>query len=341
MKKILLPILGAIGALLVALIFTFPMLSMQPRNVPVGVLSKDVGMTTPKGEMNAGEMFVGKITEGENPLINFEKVEDVNELEQGLDAGKYYATMVVPEDYTKQSATGEGKIIVTINEGLNAMVTMQLTAALNAMAEQSGLNLEINSINSVTTLGLKAMLLPMLLIMMTFIISLVTAFVITSCLKNEVKWKGYLAQAGYIVVIAFAIGFTVAGVAIGIAGVEIEVAKAGLFLSLVSLALMLISNGAIKLWGRKGLVVPVLLFILGIGTVQLPFEYLNEVWQVLVASWEPFRYIGNGMREVLYQGHGVWNSAAASIAALALVGIGLSFIDLCKKEKADKKAKKN
>ena len=61
-KKILMPILGMIGALLLALIITFPILSMEIKDIPIGILSLDEGVTTPKGEINAGKQVVKQLT---------------------------------------------------------------------------------------------------------------------------------------------------------------------------------------------------------------------------------------------------------------------------------------
>lgn len=338
-KKLLMPILGAAGALVVALLLMFPILSMEVKDIPIGVVSLDAGMATPAGEVNAGEKMVEGLTGGEGGVVNFVKVESEEELHEGLDAGEYYTAIVVPEDFTKKSAANEGTVKATINEGLHPMVTMQLSPILTAMGQQAGMKIETESINSIAALGMKAMLVPMLMVMMTFIISVVTAFLITRNVEDKNKWLKYLRQVVYIAVMAVAIGFTVAGVEIGLAGVELDAVEPAWFLALVAGAIMLLVNGAVSLWGKKGLAVPVVLFILGIGAMQMPCEYLNGGWQMLVASWEPFRYIGNGIREVLYQGHGVWNSAAVSITVLALLGMGLGMVDVCRKEKPAEKKK--
>ena len=73
-----------------------------------------------------------------------------------------------------------------------------------------------------------------------------------------------------------------------------------------------------------------LLFILGMGLIQMPYEYLNGVWQVLVASWEPFRYIGIGLREVLFQNHGIINNATICLIIVIIIGILFSFISIFK-----------
>lgn len=332
-KKIILPIAGMIGALLLTLLLVFPMLSMEPKNIPIGIISLDEGMTTPKGKVNAGNMFISNIVKADNSLIKFEKVESEKVLNEDLEAGKYYAMIVVPKDFTKNSLAEKGKIDVTINEGLQPMVTMQLSQGLSAMSKKAGIIFDIKSINSISSLGMKALLLPMMLVMMTFIISLITSFLTTLNVKDENKVKCYLKQLVYIIVMSFVVGFTVSSVAVGISGVNLDIVKPALYLSFVSLALMVLVNGSVNLLGKKGIFIPMILFILGMGLIQMPYEYLNGIWQVLVASWEPFRYIGIGLREVLYQDHGIFNNATISLVIVILVGVVFSIIDLLKKDK--------
>lgn len=332
-KKFLLPIFGMIGALLLVMLLTFPILSMEVKDIKVGVISQDEGITTPNGKITAGDEFVKKILKTDNKAIKFQKAKSIKALKQNLENGKYYATITVPKDFTKNSLNKESKINVVINEGLNPMVTMQLSQVISALGSKTGISFDIKSINSVSSLGIKAMLLPMMLIMMTFITSLITSLLISLNIKEENKTKSYLKQLVYMLIMAFVIGFTVSALAISIANVDLKITIPALYLATVSIAIMLLTNGCISLLGKKGIIIPALLFILGMGLVQIPYEYLNGVWQVLVASWEPFRYIGIGLREVLYQGQGIFNTATISLAIVSLIGIILSVSNILKKER--------
>ena len=151
--------------------------------------------------------------------------------------------------------------------------------------------------------------------------------------KTENKTKSYLIQFGYIIIMAFVIGFTVSSIAMGIVGTNLGIITTALFLTIVSLALMLLTNGSINLIGKKGIIIPAFLFVLGMGLIQLPYEFINSVWGVLVASWEPLRYIGIGVREVLFQNMGIWNSASISLIVIAIIGILFSIINIVKKDK--------
>lgn len=334
-KKILTPILGMIGGLLIVMLLVFPMLSMEVKNIPVGIISLDEGMITPAGKVNAGEKFVSNITKTDNKVISFKKAKSEKSLKTKLDKGKYYATITIPKDFTKNSLQKNSKLNIVINEGINPMVTMQLSNGLSTLGKNAGIDFELKSINSISKYGLKAMILPMMLIIMTFVTSLLTSFLITENVKDDNKIKGYLKQFVYILFMAFVIGFLVSSIAIGIAGIDANIIKPAIYLSLISFALMLLVNGSVGLFGKKGIIIPMLLFILGMSLATLPYEFLNGVWQVLIASWEPFRYIGIGLREVLYQNHGIFNSALVSIVVLSIIGILFSLINIYKSKQSE------
>ena len=328
-KKVL-PIVGMIGGLLLTLLLVFPMLSMNVKDIPIEVISLDEGMISPQGEVNAGDIFIDNLVKEDNSLINFKKAKSEKAIKEDLEDGKCYAIIIVPKDFTKNRMVENSKIDVTINEGLQPMVTMQLSQGLNALEGKSGIAFNIKSINSISSLGMKALLLPMMLVMMTFVISLISSFLITLSIEDKNKVKCYLKQLVYIIILAFVVGFVVSFIAISIAGVKLDIIKTALYLSFVSVSIMVLVNGSVNLFAKKGIIIPMLLFILGMGLIQMPYEYLNGVWQVLVASWEPFRYIGIGLREVLFQNHGIINNATICLIIVIIIGILFSFISIFK-----------
>jgi|GEM_PF-3536856 len=336
-KKWAMPVLGMIGILLVTMILTFPMLSMETKDIPIAILSLDEGISFPAGEVNIGKEVVKKITGADNPLIDWQKPANEAELKKGMDEGKYYATVIIPKDFTKNSAINQSQIDVVINEGKNPMVTQILTAMFTTMDKAGDMNLNITSINKIPAeFGFKVLFLPVMITMITLISSIVTGFVTTISLKLEgdkkEKGKKYLIQLAYIAVLSILIGFSATGIIVGITGIDLSFLNLALYLTTVSFAVMLLVNGSVNLLGKKGIAIPGLMFILGMGLIQIPYEFLPNWYQIAIASWEPLRYFGEGIRAVLYQGAGVINVSSLAILILALIGIGLSLIVFLKKD---------
>ena len=331
------PILGMLGILLVTLILTYPMLSMETKDIPVAILSLDEGMKSPVGEVNIGNEVVKKITGGDNSLINWQKPATEAELKKGMDDSKYYASFVIPKDFTKNSAVNKSQIDVVINEGKNPMVTQILTAMFTTMGKAGDMNLNITSINKIPAdFGFKALFLPVMITMITLITSLVTGFVTTISLKlkgdKKEKGKKYLIQLVYIAVLAIIIGFSATGIIVGVTGIELNFLNLALYLTTISFAVMLLVNGSINLLGTNGIAIPALMFVFGMGLIQIPYEFLPNWYQIAIASWEPLRYFGEGIRAILYQGASVINASTLVILILALIGIGLSLIVFIKKD---------
>lgn len=336
-KKWLKPILVLVGVLVIVTVLTFPMLNMEVKDIPVGIISLDEGAVTPAGEGNAGKEITSQITAASNGVVDWKQPQTEKELNESLKNSDYYATVIIPKDFTVSNLSGAvNSIQATINEGKNPMVSMALNTMLASLAQGSGLKLDINIINPISQYGILGMLLPMLLMLMTFIPSLVTGFFATTALPLKgtaaTKLKTYLLQMIYLVILALATGFFVSGISRAVTGLELDIVKIGLYLSSISFAFMALVNGSANLLGKKGLVIPIIIIILGMGTVTIPFEYLPSGFQLFVASWEPMRYMSEGIREILYQRVGLWNRGTPAIITVAVVGLILSMFKLPLKE---------
>lgn len=96
---------------------------------------------------------------------------------------------------------------------------------------------------------------------------------------------------------------------------------------------MLLTNGCINLFGTKGIAIPVLVFFLGMSLMSIPHQFLPGFWDAAVASWEPLRYFGEGMRALLHQGSGLWNCATIAAIVLGAVGVAVSLIAVVREKK--------
>ena len=311
-KKYLAPVGALLLALLLVTVITFPMLSMEVKDIPVAVFSQDEGMQTPNGTVNAGETMVKQITKSGNKALDWDVLKSKQEVQDALDEGAYYAVFTIPQDFTKTAAMGgENALKVTLDQGKNPLVSNSLTGMLTAMSEKSGMKLQTEIIHSTADYGMLAMFLPMACIMFLYIGSLLTSLMTTKNVGLQYgAAKGragasYGIQLLYLICGALVLGFAAVAIIRGVTGIELEIGKIGIMLAIIAGGIMLLTNGCINLLGTKGIAVPVLIFFLGMSLMSIPHQFLPGFWDAAVASWEPLRYFGEGLRALLYQGSGL------------------------------------
>lgn len=112
-----------------------------------------------------------------------------------------------------------------------------------------------------------------------------------------------------VVVFLHLIGLIVASA--GVAGVSVGILTALLDMDTLtgllyvlswcgSLVLMGLTVGAVVLTGRRGVSIPILLWLLSMATVTLPREFLPELWANWIYPWTPLQFLGKGIRSLLY-----------------------------------------
>lgn len=337
-KKYILPAVALIVSMLLALILTFPMSSMEIKDIPIGIVSADAGTTTPAGKVNAGDKVVKELTEADNTFVEWKVCKTEAEAESEFNDGSVFATVVIPENFTAANMAGQDCAVkATVNEGRNVVIANAVNQMIAAMSQKSGMNIEIETVNPVSQYGMKAMMLPAVLILITFICSVATGYMTANCFRfgdEHSRWKKYILQLVYVIPVAFAVGYAVTGAVKGITGIALPAGDTGLYLSLISAAVMLITGGAVNLFKRKGLAIPAVILVFGMALIQIPSIFLPKFWQIIIASWEPMRYFGQGLREVAFMNNGIGSSAAAAIAVVGLTGIALSLIAAVRKEKS-------
>ena len=339
-KKYLAPVGALLLALLLVTVITFPMLSMEVKDIPVAVFSQDEGMQTPNGTVNAGETMVKQITKSGNKALDWDVLKSKQEVQDALDEGAYYAVFTIPQDFTKTAAMGGEKTLkVTLDQGKNPLVSNSLASMLTAMSEQSGMKLQTEIVHSTADYGMLAMFLPMACVMFLYIGSLLTSLMTTKNIglrdaaAKRKAGASYGLQVLYLLCGALVLGFAAVGIIWSVTGIELEVGKIGIMLAIIAGGIMLLTNGCINLFGTKGIAIPALLFFLGMSLMSIPHQFLPGFWDAAVASWKPLRYFGEGLRALLYQGSGLWNCATVASIVLAVVGVAVSLIAVVREKK--------
>jgi hypothetical protein len=211
-----------------------------------------------------------------------------------------------------------------INQGKSPMVASSLENSLNSIIDSSSLAIQKEFINPVSgNLGLLASFLPMVFMILIYISSYASAVIIRRSfnLNNKNRGLTILIQLGMSAVIALCICFIATPIVGSMIDLDISLVDMALFMSLASFALITIVIGSLNWFGMVGMAVPILLLVLGLGTADLPYEFLPGFWQSMVYPWMPLRFIADGARAILYQGAGFWNISFGALAIVAAVGI--------------------
>lgn len=120
-----------------------------------------------------------------------------------------------------------------------------------------------------------------------------------------------------------AIGFGATGILVWATGSSVAVVDLALFVALASFSFQMLVLGSLDLLGMAGMIVPIGLLVIGMGTAYLPTEFLPAFWQDLVYPWDPLRFMADGHRGVPYMGQGFWNPSSPALLVVAAIGLGL------------------
>lgn len=120
-KKYLAPVGALLLALLLVTVITFPMLSMEVKDIPVAVFSQDEGMKTPGGTVNAGENMVKQITKSGNKALDWNVLKSKQEVQDALDDGTYYAVFTFLPGFW-DAAVASWEPLRYFGEGMRALL---------------------------------------------------------------------------------------------------------------------------------------------------------------------------------------------------------------------------
>ncbi|WP_172623405.1 ABC transporter permease [Arabiibacter massiliensis] len=357
-KRLLLPFVALVVAGFVMAMTVYPMVTAEPKNLPLGVLSLDEGAETPQGAVNVGDQIVEKMTgaAGEGAVL-WTRYESQAELDAALEAHELYAAVVVPEGYTaaqlqaKMAAAQQAEtpapapLSVIVDAGKNPMAAASVESTIKSQIADAGLEAQVERHNAGDLGGGSLNMAVQFTVLPAFIITLVCSvslFAVTRAKKGATRAQR-LRMAGVqlaaIAVLSCCVGFGVAGIVGGIAGLAIPVVETGLFLWLASFCLMALFVGCLDVAVGLGAFVIVAVFACGLATGNLPYEFLPAFWQEWLYPWVPQRFIAEGARSLFYLGGSVWNTSAGPLAVYGIVGLAVlalaPLLPGCKKPATD------
>lgn len=149
----------------------YPMVHMEPGDVPVAVVSEDAGAFVQGQQVNAGAALaanIEKMSKG-NDMIRVSLIDDANKAISQSEDGKYSAVVVIPSDFSARQlahSAGAGEapnIEVYINQGSYGLLGTVMESAVTQMVDQMGkamspdsaepLSCDIRYINPVDNMG--------------------------------------------------------------------------------------------------------------------------------------------------------------------------------------------
>lgn len=361
--KFAVPLVAAIAIACVMSLMFFPMANMEMKGLPFAVLSLDEGVEGPQGTVNAGEGIVEGMTaaadDGDSASpIAWTQVASQEELDEALENGEFYGAVVVPAGFSAdqvaakqaeaQAALAQAQALaaaqvptlkVILDNAKSPLVASQMKTGVASMFQQLGVGADVKTIHAgdapsaedgEAASPMAGMMSQQLTIMPLFMISMVGALILSRVLKAKPgaaraeRWKSLGVQGACATVLSLATSLCAYCMLRWVAGVEAPFADFALFMWLASFCVMLLFLGAFNLSPALGAVVAVCAFAGGMACGVLPYETLPAFWQDWVYPWAPQRFIGEGLRAVLYLSEGAWNVAGGPLLAIGATGAALA-----------------
>jgi hypothetical protein len=206
------------------------------------------------------------------------------------------------------------------------MAATAIESMMKDMVGRQTSDSEVEEFNPVTIGGGALNMAQPFAVIPTFLLSLlgsialyfVTRLPAGAAKKEKLQDAGL--RVGYGLVLSGLVGFTVAGL-FAADGLEIAVGTTGVFLWLSSFALMTLFVGFFSIAPPLGALVVMACFGCGLAAGNLAYEFLPHFYQDWFYPWAPQRFMGEGVREIFYQGGGAFNASAGGLAVVALIGL--------------------
>ena len=167
----------------------------------------------------------------------------------------------------------------------------------------------------------------MILVIPTLMMSMVCSALLfllfrkTRGLERSVRIKAYGKQLAYALVLSAAISGSAILLAAGLGGLNIPAAPIFLFLWPASFFIMALFVGAFDLALPPGILVIIVCFAFGMSSAMFAYEMLPVFWQHWVYPWVPQRFMGDGIRSIIYMNAAPWNNSSLPLLLTEAIGL--------------------
>ena len=321
------PLIVSIVLGLILMSAILPMVKMDPKNIPIGLVVADEG--------EIGEKLAGRLMENAPELVKFKRFDSVEQLQRAMDDRDVYGALVFPADLSAKIGTMQtdapekATIQIYINEGANVTVSTMVQTALTNMVSMIGTQIssqmlgamkspvqpgkvrdyanpvqsEIIKVNETGDLGNA----PIAFLTVTWFTSLVGGVVLYLAGRKRtfeskvVKLKFNVLQSILPFAYALIAGYVATWYSTWLLGFDLEnFNRVALYLALCVAAFTFMIFATLRWLKLPSIAIYILLMFFSMPAVQLAPEMLPAFYRDYIVSWLPIRLYAEGMKEVLF-----------------------------------------
>lgn len=294
------------------------------------------------GRLAAGETIRSKLQETKGIPLKWHVLQSEADARRGIDHRDYYGALIIPADFSAgllSLQTADPKpatVTILINEGMNAQAAAAVRQMLGQMMRGASLELAKQTLAAVgqrtdrmPVRTASALLTPFMLreetahpvgannasgnapnmlTQLLWIGSLVASIFLFLAARKErhdgsAPWAAVVAQTAAGLFLAGLVSAFLLWTASSWYGMELHNGmKAWLFLWLAGSAFFLLQISLLNWLDLPAVGLLVLLFFFSMPVINLPPEFLPEATRLGVYVWTPFRFVSEGLRDILYFG---------------------------------------
>ncbi|WP_051250385.1 YhgE/Pip domain-containing protein [Paenibacillus harenae] len=346
-------------------------LGAKPKEIPVAIVVLDEGADLPTGDkLNAGAMMKEKLLSNEQLPLEWTVLASEEEAMDGMHDKKYYGALLIPADLSANLATlaspdpKQAVIKAIVNEGLN----MQAASSVKQIFQQviAGVNMEfagqilqqlsantpqipaqtaqalltpialdtqtINPVGANQANGGAPNILTQMLWLGSLVIGAFSYLAASKAAPASNRWALRTAQTAAGLIGTGLAASLLLWMAAGWYGMEVNAASdLWLLLLLAGASFYLLQSALLNWLGVPAMGILVLLMFFSMPVIGMAPEFLPEVARNWLYSWVPFRFVADGLRDVMYLGstdslNGILSvlGAIAGVSLLAAIAAPLS-----------------
>ncbi|WP_141505652.1 YhgE/Pip domain-containing protein [Paenibacillus luteus] len=368
-------LVALLPVLVIAIVFIFsltmiPSINPHPENLPIAVVNEDAGIDIPdQGHVNGGEKLLegmqsalSEKNNGGEPTAKWITVDSIEAATQGLNDKKYYAAVVIPNNFSANQATlqttapespkvqiyvSQGANMTAANaasqllsgmiDGLNTQVRTQLMAVL----EQQGGSINLKQAAMLVSPIIKEVTIlnpvgtnsgngngPVTLFQPLWIGSMIGA-VIMLISKNKLKFikpkqklLSHVAHVLWGVLISIIVGYGLTWFA-SLWGMNIaHFNQTALILAISYFSFFIMISAVLSWTGISGMGFFALFLFFGAPLLSFAPEFLSSFYRDYIYSWLPMRFMVESLKDLFYFGKDISLSGSTGVL-LSIAVVGI------------------